>query len=121
MCWFFIRRVFLAPTAGVLCLLRIISFIYGLDDPYIHLALSERITRGEYGINPGEIASPSSSVIYPFLLTLGFFYLNIPEAFPFWLSLISMAGALWMVAGFIWDRVAENGTPPSHWFIILAV
>jgi len=94
------------------------KFIYGLDDPYIHLALSERITRGEYGINPGEIASPSSSVIYPFLLTLGF-YLNIPEAFPFWLSLISMAGALWMVAGFIWDRVAENGTPPSHWFIIL--
>jgi hypothetical protein len=94
------------------------KFIYGLDDPYIHLALSERITRGEYGINPGEIASPSSSVIYPFLLTLGF-YLDIPEAFPFWLSLISMAGALWMVAGFIWDRVAENGTPPSHWFIIL--
>jgi len=94
------------------------KFIYGLDDPYIHLALSERITRGEYGINPGEIASPSSSVIYPFLLTLGF-YLNIPEAFPFWLSLISMAGALWMVAGFIWDRVAENGTSPSHWFIIL--
>jgi hypothetical protein len=94
------------------------KFIYGLDDPYIHLALSERITRGEYGINPGEIASPSSSVIYPFLLTLGF-YLNIPEEFPFWLSLISMAGALWMVAGFIWDRVAENGTPPSHWFIIL--
>lgn len=94
------------------------KFIYGVDDPYIHLALSERITRGEYGINPGEIASPSSSVIYPFLLTLGF-CLNIPEAFPFWLSLISMAGALWMVAGFIWDRVAENGTPPSHWFIIL--
>ena len=94
------------------------KFIYGLDDPYIHLALSERITRGEYGINPGEIASPSSSVIYPFLLTLGF-YLNIPEAFPFWLSLISMAGALWMVAGFIWDRIAESGTSPSHWFIIL--
>jgi hypothetical protein len=94
------------------------KFIYGLDDPYIHLALSERITRGEYGINRGEIASPSSSVIYPFLLTWGF-CLDIPEAFPFWLSLISMAGALWMVAGFIWDRVAEDGTPPSHWFIIL--
>ena len=38
-------------------------FTYTLDDPYIHLALAERIRRGLYGINPGEAASPASSLL----------------------------------------------------------
>lgn len=43
-------------------------FCYPLDDPYIHLALSEQLAHGHYGLNPGEIASPSSSILWPFLL-----------------------------------------------------
>jgi hypothetical protein len=43
-------------------------FTYSLDDPYIHLALAEQITGGTYGINPGESASPSSSMLWPFVL-----------------------------------------------------
>lgn len=43
-------------------------FVYTLDDPYIHLALSERIARGHYGLNAGEFAAPSSSILFPFLL-----------------------------------------------------
>ena len=43
-------------------------FAYTLDDPYIHLALAQNILHGTYGINPGETTSPSSSVIWPFLL-----------------------------------------------------
>jgi hypothetical protein len=46
-------------------------FTYTLDDPYIHLALAERLAHGHYGINPGEITSPSSSVIWPFLFIPG--------------------------------------------------
>ena len=38
--------------------------------PYIHLALSEGIARGHYGINAAEAASPSSSVLWPYLLSL---------------------------------------------------
>ena len=45
-------------------------FTYALDDPYIHLALSEGIAHGHYGINAGEPASPSSSVLWPFLLAI---------------------------------------------------
>lgn len=41
---------------------------YPLDDPYIHLAMSEQIANGEYGVNAGEYASASSSIIYPVLL-----------------------------------------------------
>lgn len=43
-------------------------FTYTLDDPYIHLALAQRIARGFYGINAGEPSSPSSSILYPLLL-----------------------------------------------------
>ena len=53
----------LGTTAGRL--------IYSLDDAYIHLALAERLAQGHYGINLGEITSPSSSVIWPFLMLLG--------------------------------------------------
>lgn len=41
---------------------------YSLDDPYIHVAVAQRLSQGHYGINLGEITSPSSSVIWPFLL-----------------------------------------------------
>jgi hypothetical protein len=43
-------------------------FSYTLDDAYIHLAVSEEIARGGYGINQGEFAAPASSILWPFLL-----------------------------------------------------
>jgi len=43
-------------------------FEYALDDPYIHLAMSEQIAAGGYGVNAGEYASASSSILFPFLL-----------------------------------------------------
>jgi len=46
-------------------------FTYTLDDPYIHLALAEKIAQGHYGINPGEASAPSSSIVWPFLLAPG--------------------------------------------------
>ncbi len=46
------------------------QFTYALDDPYIHLALSEGIAHGHYGINAGEPASPASSILWPFLLAI---------------------------------------------------
>lgn len=44
------------------------SFAYGMDGPYIHMAMADQIRQGHYGLNPGEAASPSSSILYPFLL-----------------------------------------------------
>ena len=46
------------------------TFIYTLDDPYIHLALSDQIRHGNYGLYPGTHAAPSSSIIFPFLLAI---------------------------------------------------
>lgn len=46
------------------------AFTYSLDDPYIHLALSDQIRHGNYGINAGHHAAPSSSILFPFLLAI---------------------------------------------------
>lgn len=87
---------------------------FTLDDPYIHLALAERIAHGEYGINPGEPASPSSSILYPFLL-VPFAALGIGE----WGALsLNIAGSFGILAtwrklfirfGFAPDGVEANG------------
>lgn len=57
-------------------------FTYVLDDPYIHMALSENLFNGHYGANIGEYSSPSSSVFWPVLLTpfvaLGKYFVYVP-------------------------------------------
>jgi hypothetical protein len=55
---------FLAVRSG----LGTSRFSYTLDDPLIHLRLAEQIARGHYGINSSEFSSPSSSILWPFLL-----------------------------------------------------
>ena len=41
---------------------------YALDDVYIHLAMSDQLWNGGYGVNAGEYASASSSILYSYLL-----------------------------------------------------
>lgn len=43
-------------------------FTYTLDDAYIHLSLAQNIFECNYGINHSEFSSPSSSIVWPFLL-----------------------------------------------------
>ncbi|WP_247299035.1 hypothetical protein [Bradyrhizobium sp. 179] len=51
----------------VLCDFRL---VFTLDDAYIHLAVADQILSGGYGINAGEYSSPSSSVVWPYILAL---------------------------------------------------
>ena len=76
---------------------------YTLDDPYIHLALAERIALGHYGINLGEVTAPSSSILWPFLLVPG-----AGTAWHVWLPLgISLAcgAATALLLGRLVDRL----------------
>ena len=66
-------------------------FVYALDDPYIHLALSENIAHGHYGINAGEFSSPSSSLLWPYLLAL-FARFQWQVYVPIWLNLLFGTG-----------------------------
>ena len=80
------------------------QLMYTIDDPYIHLSLAENLLRGHYGVNLDEVASPSSSILYPFLLAcaLG---LALGDLAPFVLNVIGALGAAWLISGFFWDAL----------------
>ena len=84
-------------------------FLYALDDPYIHLALAQNIAHGHYGINPGEPASPASSLLWPFLLA-PFAHLSRFEFVPLLLNLLAGIAAA-VLAG---AAVARWPTLPSE-------
>ena len=63
--------------AALFCIVLAISIdladghlIYTLDDPYIHLAVARNILLGGYGVNATEFSSPSSSILWPWLLAV---------------------------------------------------
>lgn len=68
--------------------------IYTLDDPYIHLAVAENILNGGYGINTGEYAAPSSSILYPFILCVPEL-IGLREKGPLVINVVAMAGAVY--------------------------
>jgi hypothetical protein len=58
----------IALVAAAVLLLCGGHLVYSFDDPYISLSLGWHIGHGHYGINGGEMSSPSSSILYPFVL-----------------------------------------------------
>lgn len=67
-----VTMVLVAVVIGVLTL-AVLQFCdghltYTLDDPYIHLALAKNLRHLHYGLNAGEVASPASSILWPWLL-----------------------------------------------------
>lgn len=92
--------------------------VYTLDDPYIHLAVAENTLRGGYGINFPEVSSPSSSILWPFLLsptlavglgTLGPLILNL--GFGVWSS--------WLICSIFQDHCAPAGGAANKLFFAL--
>jgi len=71
------------------------ALVYSMDDPYIHLALARTIQAGSYGINPGEWASPSSSIVWPFLLAP--WPPALFELAPLLINLMCAAGLVWVL------------------------
>ena len=86
-------------------------FVYALDDPYIHLALAERLAHGLYGINAGEVASPSSSLLWPFLL-LPFSGRHLQLFVPLFWNALSAAATAWLIGTCVvrWSRLRPEGS-----------
>ena len=72
------------------------GIVYTLDDPYIHLTLARQIGQGHYGINPGEFAAPSSSILWPFLL-VPFIFTAAGELVPLAINLAALLATLWWI------------------------
>lgn len=97
----------LSALAGFIALqvvacLRAGVFEYPLDDVYIHLAMASKIAQGTYGVNAGEPASASSSILYPLLL-LPFPNTEFQRYLPLFWNTLSVAGCGW-----VWGRIAEE-------------
>lgn len=75
----FVVAVFLllaTAAYGAILYLNQGTFIFSLDDPYIHLAVAENLWQGHYGVNLQEYSAPSSSILWaviiaPFTLFVG--------------------------------------------------
>lgn len=91
------------------------SLFYALDDPYIHLALAENLLHGHYGINPGEVASPSSSILYPWLLAA----LGAGPYAPLVLNLIGALGSAWVLGGILFDAFGRDQTRLSPLLLLV--
>nr|WP_321365257.1 hypothetical protein [uncultured Celeribacter sp.] len=93
------------------------SLFYTLDDPYIHLALAENLLHGHYGINPGEVASPSSSILYPILLAV----LGAGPYAPMVLNLIGALGSAYILSGLLWEAFGKDQTRLSPLLVLTMV
>lgn len=105
-------------------------FLFALDDPYIHLSLSQQLAHGHYGINPQEYSSPSSSIVWPLLLT-PFARFAWQRQVPLCLNLVAGMGvailgaaavARWpvFVSGAARSLTADSFTRAEQWRRILA-
>lgn len=83
-------------------------FIYTLDDAYIHLSLAENILQGHYGVNPGEFSSPSSSILWPFLLA--------PVSGIEWAPLVINILAAFATAWVYWKILQQSFFARRHGF-----
>jgi hypothetical protein len=87
------------------------QFSYSLDDPYIHLALAERLARGLYGINLGETVTPSSSILWPYLLILGagsVWHPFLPLFYNFLLGSLSASVIGFMTRDLVWLKQGNH-------------
>jgi hypothetical protein len=80
-------------------------FTYTLDDPYIHLAMAENLARGHYGVNEGEFSAPSSTIMWPLLLT-PFARAAVDHFVPLIINLIVSVGII-----FLFGRIVVAALP----------
>jgi hypothetical protein len=98
----------LRQTGGVFC--------YGLDDPFIHLAIGKNLAQhGVWGTTPYEFVSASSSILFP-LLIAGLMKLTGPIVIvPFILNL----GAAIVLLIVVQNWLKKQGLSPMGQLLIL--
>ncbi len=118
--------VILAVETAAILLLTNGTFCYSIDDPYIHLRLAQNIAHGTYGLNPGEPSSPSSSILWPFLLAV-FAALHAEYYAPLIINILAAMGSLisiWMIQKTAFGDADEPATRWKHtvllFFLVLA-
>ena len=81
---------------------------YGLDDPYIHMALAKNVAlHGMWGISPDGFAAASSSPIWTAMVAAVFLATGIHDAVPLLLNLfIALTGIVLLGAALTKERLS---------------
>jgi hypothetical protein len=93
-------------------------FMYPLDDTFIHLEIAANLKRGNWGVNPHEFASASSSLLYTVILTIGRF-ISSHTLVPFLINCLAGATLVWALHR--WLKKQEIGTLAQVLIILLAI
>ena len=97
--------------------------ILTLDDPYIHLAVADQILAGGYGVNNGDLSSPSSSIIWPYLMAITE-ALHLGAYGPMLVSAAAAAATIFAVLRLLESFYpSETGREPQYlkWLAILVI
>ncbi len=109
-----------AVYAVVLIVLSSPASFYTLDDPYIHMALAENISRGHFGVNLGEVSNPSSSVLWPWLLA-AFDKVGLILWAPLLVNIACFVVTLRVMLAFCLSRLAPEGAGTANVLILLGL
>ncbi|MFL5742647.1 MAG: hypothetical protein ACJ75B_20660 [Flavisolibacter sp.] len=94
-------------------------FIYPVDDAFIHMQVARNLAEhGNWGINPHEFGSASSSLLYTVLLALLFKIFSVSHIIPF---LINIAAAIFLIVVMSRWMQKQNLKPAAQIFILLLV
>ena len=77
--WFFLAALIILFIPTILLVAKVLRythgvFMYPFDDTFIHLTIADNLLKGNWGINPNEFASASSSILYTLILALFRFF-----------------------------------------------
>ena len=85
-------------------------FMYPLDDPFIHMQIAKDLAyHGVWGINPGEFASASSSLLYTLLLATLFKLFTASVLIPFLINIVAALGLLVVVHRWLYRQGMGSG------------
>lgn len=100
--------VMLLTFAELLGILRMNQghLVFSMDDPYIHFALGYRLMSGHYGINTDSFSAPSSSILWPLLITP---LTGQPQSLPYAVVAFNVAASLLTLCCF-WRAMGPTST-----------
>ncbi len=70
------------------------SFSYSRDDAYVDLAFAQQLAHGHFGLTSGAFESPTSSILWPFLLVPWSVIPGIGAAIPFLFNVIFLVASI---------------------------
>ncbi|MEQ1730392.1 MAG: hypothetical protein ABL982_18660, partial [Vicinamibacterales bacterium] len=84
---------------------------YGLDDPYIHMAIAKNVAQhGVWGIVPDHFAAASSSPLWTALIAAVFAATGVHDVVPLLLNVLVAVAGLFLLGG----ALAKEGLSPSE-------